>query len=201
MSYEKRNFVSKSPLYASELNHMEDGIADVDSRVETLEQNYSEIMEVFSEQLNNKVDNTITINSKPLSSNIVLTANDVSALPNTTVIPSISGLASETYVNNKVANLVSQNELETLTTQVITQTLNSAKESGEFDGTSVEINSINQSTAAGGNSVINFSDGKTLTIKNGSDGATPVRGTHYWTEADKAEIKDYVDQAILGGSW
>ena len=37
--------------------------------------------------------------------------------------------------------------------------------------------------------------------ENGEDGYTPVRGTDYWTEADKAEIKSYVDEAILGGEW
>jgi hypothetical protein len=36
---------------------------------------------------------------------------------------------------------------------------------------------------------------------NGADGKTPVRGTDYWTEADVAEIKGYVDAAILGGAW
>lgn len=35
----------------------------------------------------------------------------------------------------------------------------------------------------------------------GADGKTPVRGTDYWTEADKTEIKAYVDEAILGGAW
>ncbi len=35
----------------------------------------------------------------------------------------------------------------------------------------------------------------------GKDGYTPVKGTDYWTEADKAEIKSYVDEAILGGAW
>ena len=35
----------------------------------------------------------------------------------------------------------------------------------------------------------------------GADGYTPVRGEDYWTEADKAEIKSYVDDAILGGAW
>ena len=33
------------------------------------------------------------------------------------------------------------------------------------------------------------------------DGYAPVRGTDYWTEADKNEIKSYIDQAILGGEW
>lgn len=35
----------------------------------------------------------------------------------------------------------------------------------------------------------------------GAAGKTPVRGTDYWTAADKAEIKAYVDDAILGGAW
>ncbi|MGN5456811.1 MAG: phage baseplate protein [Candidatus Kurthia intestinigallinarum] len=37
---------------------------------------------------------------------VELTASDVGALPSTTTIPSISGLATETYVNNKVAGIV-----------------------------------------------------------------------------------------------
>ena len=32
-------------------------------------------------------------------------------------------------------------------------------------------------------------------------GKTPVRGTDYWTDADKNEIKSYVDDAILNGKW
>lgn len=36
---------------------------------------------------------------------------------------------------------------------------------------------------------------------DGKDGHTPVKGTDYWTDADKAEIKAYVDDAILGGAW
>ena len=37
--------------------------------------------------------------------------------------------------------------------------------------------------------------------KNGADGKTPVRGVDYWTAADIAEIKAFVDEAILGGAW
>lgn len=37
--------------------------------------------------------------------------------------------------------------------------------------------------------------------EDGEDGYTPERGKDYWTEADKAEIKSYVDDAILGGAW
>lgn len=35
----------------------------------------------------------------------------------------------------------------------------------------------------------------------GADGYIPVRGVDYWTDDDKAEIKAYVDEAILGGAW
>lgn len=35
----------------------------------------------------------------------------------------------------------------------------------------------------------------------GEKGETPVRGTDYWTAADVAEIRAYVDNAILGGAW
>lgn len=33
------------------------------------------------------------------------------------------------------------------------------------------------------------------------DGYSPVRGEDYWTEEDIAQIKGYVDEAILGGKW
>ena len=36
---------------------------------------------------------------------------------------------------------------------------------------------------------------------DGEDGYTPAKGTDYWTDADKAEIQAYVDEAILGGAW
>lgn len=35
----------------------------------------------------------------------------------------------------------------------------------------------------------------------GDPGLTPVRGVDYWTEADVAQIKSYVDETILGGEW
>ena len=87
------------------------------------------------------------------------------------------------------------------------------------NGTSVTVKSVSESTADGGSNVVTFSDGKTLTVKNGSkgskgdkgdkgdtgadgqpgvpgadgnDGHTPVRGVDYWTSADKAEIEAYL---------
>ena len=65
-----------------------------------------------------------------------------------------------------------------------------------------------------GTSVTHIWNGTTLTVVSasgtssanlkgdkGDSGYTPVRGTDYWTDADKAEIKSYVDDAILNGAW
>ena len=88
----------------------------------------------------------------------------------------------------------------------INTALAQAKASGEFNGaagpkgdkgdtgesgTSVTVKSVSESTADGGSNVVTFSDGKTVTVKNGSKGspgATPVKGTDYFTAADKAEM-------------
>ena len=65
------------------------------------------------------VPTTRTVNGKALSGNISLSASDVGALPSTTTlfsgnyndltnkptIPSVDGLASETYVDNKIATM------------------------------------------------------------------------------------------------
>jgi hypothetical protein len=72
-------------------------------------------------------------------------------------------------------------------------------------GTSVTVKSVSESTEDGGSNVVTFSDGKTLTVKNGSkgsagtngkDGKTPVKGTDYFTEADKAEMVNAVIGAL-----
>lgn len=75
----------------------------------------------------------------------------------------------------------------------IDDALEQAKASGEFDGadgkdgTSVSVTNISESTVDGGSNVITFSDGNTITIKNGSKGSTGANGkdgtsvTHFWS--------------------
>jgi hypothetical protein len=46
---------------------------------------------------------------------------------------------------------------------------------------------------------VDYFDGKNG--QDGEDGYTPQKHVDYWTEADIAEIKSYVDEAILGGVW
>ena len=78
------------------------------------------------------------------------------------------------------------------------------------DGTSVSVASVSESAADGGSNVVTFSDGKTLTVKNGkdgtngqngSDGKTPVKGTDYWTASDKNEIVTAVKNSLAKENW
>lgn len=82
------------------------------------------------------------------------------------------------------------------------------------DGTSVTVSSVSESTSDGGENVVTFSDGKTITVKNGSKGNkgdkgdkgdtgstgpagyTPVRGTDYWTPEDKTAMVNDVLSAL-----
>ena len=72
------------------------------------------------------------------------------------------------------------------------------------DGVSVVVTNVSESTDDGGSNIVTFSDGKTLTVKNGSKGSTgekgdtPIKGTDYWTEADQAEVKTFIDQSVSG---
>ena len=70
--------------------------------------------------------------------------------------------------------------------EVINTALAQAKASGEFDGKDGQDGQDGKDGQHG---------------QNGKDGYNPVRGTDYWTDSDIAEIKSYVDDAILGGTW
>lgn len=75
------------------------------------------------------------------------------------------------------------------------------------DGTSVTITSTSESSEDNGSNTVTFSDGKTLTIKNGSKGSqgnkgdkgdtgeagsTPVKGVDYLNAEDYAEIDNHI---------
>lgn len=92
----------------------------------------------------------------------------------------------------------------------IDDALTQAKESGEFDGADgSDGTSVTHSwsgttlivTSASGTSSADLKGEKGADGAKGEAGYTPVRGTDYWTDADKAEIKAYVDDAILNGEW
>jgi hypothetical protein len=78
------------------------------------------------------------------------------------------------------------------------------------DGTSVTVTKVTTSSADGGSNVVTFSDGKTLTVKNGSKGSTGATGAtgaagkdgkdYVLTDADKQEIAGLVEVTGGGGT-
>ena len=57
------------------------------------------------------------------------------------------------------------------------------------DGTSVTISKVSESTVSGGSNIVTFSDGKTLTVKNGKDGINGKDGTNGTNGKDGSDGK------------
>lgn len=91
-------------------------------------------------------------------------------------VQSVNGKTGEVELTAEDVGAISQDDLQEATNEVLAQ----AKESGEFDGPQGP---------------------QGIPGPQGETGPAPVRGTDYWTAADIAEIKSYVDDAILGGEW
>ena len=167
------------------------------------------------------IGNALSELEEKLSNSVAsLTADKIGARPNTwmptasEVGADASGTASSLIsahntatdshsdIREAISNKLNSSELPTAINTALAQ----AKANGEFDGkdgTSVTVKSVSESTADGGSNVVTFSDGKTLTIKNGSKGSTgatgvtgpagpagktPIKGTDYWTEDDQETI-------------
>lgn len=135
-------------------------IAELIERIERMEDPtvIKEVVEDYLEQ--NPVEAPVdSVNGK--TGEVELTADDVGALAQSTLPSAIDAALAQ------------------------------AKASGEFDGkdgldgkdgaagkdgTSVTVKSVSESSADGGSNVVTFSDGKTLTVKNGDKGDTGATG-------------------------
>lgn len=119
-----------------------------------------------------------------------------------------NGVLCRRQINAKEAeSLGSHTADEFLLETDLDAALAQAKASGEFDGEDgVSVTHIWNGTtltvvSASGTSSANLKGDKGDQGVQGPKGDSPVRGTDYWTDADKAEIKSYVDDAILNGVW
>lgn len=112
------------------------------------------------------------------------------------------------YVDNAVKNAVSTDDIDA----AVSEALEEAKASGEFDGADGQDGADGVScthswngttltvTSASGTSSANLKGEKGDTGSTGADGYTPVRGTDYWTDADKAQMVNDVIAALPDAS-
>ncbi len=119
------------------------------------------------------------------------------------------------HMEEGIGSCVQAVELEEAVQSALTQ----AKESGEFDGADGQ-KGADGKNGADGVSVTHSWNGTTLTVtsasgtssanlkgdagaagKDGSNGKTPVKGTDYYTESDKAEIVMAVRAALTNETW
>lgn len=115
-------------------------------------------------------------------------------------VQSVNGKTGEIQLTAEDVGAISQDDLQNATNEALAQ----AKASGEFKGDPGEQGEPGPAGPAGADGQPGEKGEPGQPGKDGKDGAdgySPVRGTDYWTEADKAEIKSYVDNAILGGAW
>lgn len=67
-----------------------------------------------------------------------------------------------------------------------------------FDGTSVSVQSVSESDENGGSNIVTFTDGKTLTIKNGSKGD---KGEQGYTPQKDVDYRDGIDGVSATHEW
>lgn len=120
------------------------------------------------------------------------------------------------------SGFITNSELDT----AVDSALSEAKASGEFkgdkgdkgdtgangtdgtngtNGTSITVKSVTESTTDSGSNIVTFSDGKTLTVKNGSKGSTGAAGTNGTNGKDGKSITAIAltanaDGTIVGGT-
>lgn len=98
------------------------------------------------------------------------------------------GVIIKSLLDNKVDS--------SLVEGIIKDAIEQAKANGELSGTSVSITDIIHSDQDGGENTVVFSDGNSLTVRNGSKGSTPIKGVDYFTETDKTEMVNLVISAL-----
>lgn len=127
-------------------------------------------------------------------------ANNLTSNTSNRPLSAAQGVVLKGLIDSLTEDKVDTSELTT----AVNSALATAKASGDFkgekgdkgetgatgaagtngkDGTSVTVSKVDESTADGGSNVVTFSDGKTVTIKNGSKGSTGAAGA----KGDKGE--------------
>jgi hypothetical protein len=183
------------------LNSTDTSLDDLKEIVAYIKSNKTLIDGITSSKVNvTDIVNNLTTNT----ANVPLSAAQGVALK--LLIDSLEEIVEGKVTAEQVANAITAELKDYLTRNELNGAINTAlaeaKESGEFDGESVTVASVTESSESEGLNVVKFSDGKTLIVKNGKDGKDGKSAYEIWlaegntgTEADfLASLKgdDYI---------
>jgi hypothetical protein len=207
MGYEKQNFVKGQKLTAAQMNHIEDGIEEIDIKIDNIAVEKHHTL-TFEGAVTGTYDG---------SSDVIIT------------IPTISGENGEQGETgngiDKIEKTSTNNLVDTYTitytngtTTTFTVTNGEKGDKGETgasgnDGVGIDSTSINEHDEL----VIAYTDGNSTNLgvvvgakgeqgiqgekgEKGDAGYTPVKGIDYYTEADKAELVSAVIAALPDAS-
>lgn len=113
--------------------------------------------------------------------NVADIVNNLTSNVSNKPLSAAQGVVLKGLIDTLTSSKVSTCELDT----AVNSALATAKASGDFkgdkgdngkDGTSITVSKVEETTADGGSNVVTFSDGKTVTIKNGSKGSAGSTG-------------------------
>lgn len=181
--------LSASDVGASPSSHSHDDRYYTESEIDEKLANKANATHTHS----NYVPTTRTVNGKALSANITLSASDVGALPDTTVIPSIDGLATEEYVSDVAGTKVDKVSGKGLSTNDYTTTEKN-KLSGIATGAEVNQNAFSN-VVVGSTTIAADSKTDSLTIAAGTGISVAGDATN-----DKVTITNSGVRSIATGS-
>ena len=141
-----------------------------------------------------KISKTFKVNRRNKPADYVFTPPDQTSLEEIKEkVEYLESVQDPDAIKNAVEDYLEQNPVEAPVKSVNGQT-------GEVKLTAGDVGAISQDDLQEATNEA-LAQAKASGEFDGKDGHSPVRGTDYWTEADKAEIQSYVDEAILGGAW
>ena len=109
------------------------------------------------------------VNVKDIVDNLVTNVSNMplSAAQGVILKALVDGKTTPAQVQTAIADALRSYLLQTDLDAAINQALQAAKDSGAFNGASVTVASVTESTESGGENVVKFSDGMSVKIKNG----------------------------------
>lgn len=129
---------------------------------------------------------------------VTLSASEVGADASGTASSLVSTHNTDTDAHEDIREALNDKLDSSKLSNAIDTALEQAKESGEFDGQDGVSPTVTVDVITGGHriTITDVNGSKMAEVIDGEDGYTPVKGTDYYTDADKAEFESYIVEEL-----